>query len=89
LDDSLKAFGFKLEEEIKSHCEVWELNHLALQVFCACTDDWKFDRAGQYKSIDKLALGAVMEMMGVSDRKSMFTDILIMQNAALEVLSNG
>jgi hypothetical protein len=89
LSESLAAVGLKLEEEVVKHCEVWELNQLTLQVFCACTDDWKLDLAGQYKSIDKLALGAVMEMMGVSDRKSMFTDILIMQNAALEVLSNG
>jgi hypothetical protein len=65
------------------------MNLEVLQVFCACGDDWKITPKGQYKSIDKLALGAVMEMMEVANRKEMLTDIIVMQNAALEVLSNG
>jgi len=65
------------------------MNLLVLQVFCACEDDWKQTPQGKYKSIDKLALGVVMEMMGVTDRKEMLTDIITMQNAALEVLNHG
>lgn len=65
------------------------MNLEALQVFCACSDDWKLTPQGQYKSIDKSALGVVMEMMGVADRKNMLTQILIMQDAALEVFGHG
>jgi len=65
------------------------MNQEALEVFCALGDDWKVTPKGQYKSIDKLALGAVMEMMEVANRKEMLTNIIIMQNAALEILSNG
>jgi len=80
-----------LVSEIKpqEYFEIWEMNLQALQVFCACGDDWKLTPQGKDKSIDKLALGAVMEMMEVANKKQMLTDIIIMQNAALEVLSNG
>ncbi len=30
-----------------------------------------------------------MEMFGVTDRKEMLTDIITMQDAALEVMNNG
>lgn len=65
------------------------MNLQALRVFCACGEDWKVTPNGKYKSIDKLALGAVMEMMEVTNRKEMLTDVIFMQNAALEVLDNG
>lgn len=65
------------------------MNLEAMQVFSACSDDWKLSPQGKYKSIDKLALGVVMEMMGVTNRKEMLTDIIAMQNAALEVINNG
>lgn len=65
------------------------MNLVAMQVFSACGDDWKLNPQGKYKSIDKLALGVVMEMMGVTNRKEMLTDIIAMQNAALEVINNG
>ena len=68
---------------------MWDMNLVAMQVFCTCSDDWKLTPQGKYKSIDKLALGAVMEMMEVADRKEMLTDIIAMQNAALEVVNNG
>lgn len=63
------------------------MNLVAMQVFCACSDDWKLTPQGKYKSIDKLALGVVMEMMEVTDRKEMLTDIIAMQNAALGLIN--
>lgn len=85
----MKAFGLAPEIEIQDHFELWDMNLEAMQVFSACSDDWKMTLQGRYKSIDKLALGVVMEMMGVTNRKEMLTDIIAMQNAALRVINNG
>jgi len=78
-----------MDELVETHFDLWEMNYPVLQVFCACSDDWKITQQGKYRSIDKLALGAVMEMMEVTNRKEMLTDIIAMQNAALEILNNG
>jgi hypothetical protein len=83
------AFGFLVEETPPTEFEIWPENYLALQVFCACSDDWNKDYRGQYLSINKMALGVVMEFLEVTNRKEMFTNILVMQNAVLEVLSHG
>lgn len=77
------------DSQTQDYFELWEMNLEALQVFCACSDDWKITPQGQYKSIDKLALGAVMKMMEVSNQKEMLSNIICMQHAALEVLGNG
>ncbi len=77
------------EIEIQDHFELWDINLETMQVFSACGDDWKITPQGKYKSIDKLALGVVMEMMGVANRKEMLTDIIAMQNEALRVINNG
>lgn len=83
------AFGLSPDIETQVYFELWEENLLSMQVFCACSDDWKLTPQGKYRSIDKLALGVVMEMFGVTDRKEMLTDIIAMQDAALEVINNG
>ncbi len=65
------------------------MNLLAMQVFSACGDDWKLTPQGHYRSIDKTALKAVMDMMDIANKKEMLNDIIVMQNAALEVINNG
>lgn len=69
--------------------EVWVENWPAVELFCACSDDWHKDKRGQYLSINKVALGSVMAMFEIENKKAMLFDILAMQDAALGVLGNG
>ncbi len=65
------------------------MNVEALNVFLACSDDWKQDAKGRYKSIDKTAMKAVMDMMNISNTSTMLTDMIAMQDAVLEVIKHG
>lgn len=87
LVDAAAAFGLKveLEEELQTVFEVWPENVSTLNVFLACKDDWKLNGKRKYSAIDKTAMKAIMEMMGVENMKDTFTDLIAMQDAAAEV----
>lgn len=61
---------------------IWPENLPAVTVFIAMGTQWRIGVAG-VTGLDYTALPVVMEMMEVSDKKSVFQDIVVMESAAL------
>lgn len=84
--DAAEAFGLKAEIEVQPDFEVWPENLEALNVFLSCQDDWKPIEKRRYGTIDKSAMKAIMEMIGVENMKETFADLIAMQDAAVKAI---
>jgi len=66
--------------------EVWPECVESLDLFLSMNTQWKVDgMSGTVMGLDYPALNAVMDMMGVTDRKQAFTDCRTMEAEALRI----
>ncbi|KAF1043063.1 MAG: hypothetical protein GAK35_02383 [Herbaspirillum frisingense] len=85
----LQAIGLKPEDldPAALGCDVYPENMPAVQVFEAMDTQWRTGMGGVY-GLDYAALPAVLRMLGIGRNrwKEIFSDLRVMEAAALEVL---
>lgn len=69
--------------------EVWPENWDALEAFCAMATQWRVNPFGGVAGLDYVALNAVMDILGLRERKDVFQAVRVMESAALPILNKS
>ncbi|MES2207295.1 MAG: DUF1799 domain-containing protein [Pseudomonadota bacterium] len=90
LEDA-RVMGLKLDpSEIVTNHEVWSENEHSVDLFFSLATQWRWTAVGMGASclgLDYAGVDAVMRMQRIKQRKEIFTDIQIMEAAALKCLN--
>ena len=80
------------EESDDDVCIIWPENEQTWQVFCALGHCWRSDTmSGQCLGLDRPAIESTLRLMQIKRKKHqrIFEDLLVMEDAALEILNRA
>jgi hypothetical protein len=66
---------------------VWPENVRTLQLFLACSTQWRYGATGGVIGLDYSGVEALLRLRGVRHRRRVFTDLQVMEMAALPLLN--
>ena len=93
LEEDAAAWGLDLDprQQAAQHCDVWPQHEQALEVFLACTRQWRIvaGMAGAfYQGIDATALHSTMQMMRVENQRETLALVHEIEAGALEEINS-
>jgi hypothetical protein len=65
---------------------VWADNWESLELFCACSTQWRYRPMGEACGIDYAAVRAVLQMRGTLDQGAAFDDVRLLEHGALAAI---
>lgn len=65
---------------------VWHDNWESLELFCACSTQWRYKAMGDAAGIDYAAVHAAMQMRAVADQAAAFEDVRLLEHGALAAI---
>mgnify|MGYP001413433191 CR=1 FL=1 len=83
----LVAFGLDAEAPAPEVCEIWEENWSVLELFCACSTQWRVAPMGGLIGLDYAGVEAAMRMRRLPepDWPELLADLQVMEREALAV----
>jgi len=70
--------------------EVWEENEEVFDIFSQLSTQWRSDSmTGRVLGLDYPGINAVLDMLAVTDKKTVFKDIRAMEVAVIKELNRG
>lgn len=79
----MAAFGFSLDDLDEQVIEIWPDVAPSLNVFKALNTQWRIGLNG-CTGLDYNCIPAVMDLMDIDDRATVFDDIRLMESVALK-----
>lgn len=67
--------------------QIWEEHLEALEVFLACSRQWRVVAGLGPQGLDASALRSTMQMLGVEDQRNMLYQVQEIESGALEILN--
>lgn len=90
LDESLRAFGFFQEEDSEELTfSLYEENTNAVEFFLTAQTQWKFTALGKLAGFDYAGINALMDMLGLEDKKQMLMDLQVMERTYKTEVNDG
>lgn len=84
----LSAFGLTLDDYDDEIIEIWPDIWPSFEVFRAMSTQWRTGVNG-VTGLDYNCLPQVMDWLGVEDKATVFSDIRVMESAALATIHKG
>ena len=91
-DDAIAANDESDDDDDDDVCIIWPENKQTWNVFCALNRCWRIDAmSGQMLGLDRPAIESTLRLMKIKRKKHqrIFGDLLVMEDAALEVLNRA
>jgi hypothetical protein len=74
-------------DEAERDFYVFEENWQSVELFCQLSTQWRTGAMGGFLGLDYAAVDALFRLLRVRDRPEQFSNLQIMERAALEVLN--
>ena len=80
------AVAFFKAQAARQDFIVWHDNWAALELFCACSTQWRYKSMGEAAGIDYAAVRAVMQIRDTTDQAATFDDVRLLEHGALAAI---